>query len=172
MAEAGKPFEFAYDYHQLYLYDADRQSSDDDDNGYLDALDAATETGLTVGARSEIVDVLMPRQENFGAMIEVSLTADPPPLRGGADHVVEFDVPLPSGCLVLEGSGGSGREEVRLGSGTYRVRLTGHNFEAAAAWRYEDTGNPSDRYVLELWPTIDAHPPVELRRWPGYADHL
>src|SRR6267143_1190669 len=106
MAETGEPFEFEYDYNQLYLYDADRRWSGDD-NAYLDALDAMTETGLTVGARSGIVDLLMPRQENLRAMIEVRLTTAPPQLRDDTDHAVEFDLPLPSGRLVLEGSGGS-----------------------------------------------------------------
>ena len=118
MADPGKPFEFDYDYNQLYLYDAAREWSVED-NPYLDALDAANEAGLTIGARSEIVDVLMPRQENFGAMMEVMLSGNEPPLRGNADHIVEFDLPLPSGRLVLEGSGGSGREEVTIPPGTY-----------------------------------------------------
>jgi hypothetical protein len=171
MAQPGEQFEFAYDYNQLYLYDAARERPVDG-NEYLDALDAATETGLTVGARSEIIDVLMPRQDNFGARIEVKLTTDQPAIRDDADHVVEFDLPLPSGRLVLEGSGGSGTEEVPISPGTYRARLTGQHFDAAAAWRYEDTGNPSDRYTLELWRTANERPPVELRRWPGYADRF
>jgi hypothetical protein len=171
MAEPGEPFEFAYDYNQLYLYDAAREWSADDD-AYLDALDAAKEAGLSVGARSEIVDVLMPRQDNFRALMEVRLSDDEPPLRDDADHIVEFDLPLPSGRLALEGSGGSGTQEITIRPGKYRARVTGTNFEAAAAWNYDDAGNPSDRYVLEMWPTTDERSPIELRRWPGYADRL
>jgi hypothetical protein len=171
MAEPGTPFEFAYDYGQLYLYDGGREWPADD-NGYLDALAAATETGLTVGARSGIVDVLMPRQENFKATIKVKLTTGPPPVRSDADHVVEFDLPINSGRLILEGSGGSGTEEVTIRAGTYRARLTGENFDAAAQWSYDDTGYPSDRYTLEVWPTTAGQSPIELRRWLGYADRL
>lgn len=171
MAQPGEPFEFAYDYNQVYIYDAARQRPSEG-NEYLDALDAATESGLTVGARSGIVDVLMPRQENFAATIEVRLITEQPPIRDDADHVVEFDLPLTSGRLALEGSGGSGTEEVELPPGSYRARLTGERFDAAAAWAYEDSGNPSDRYMLELWPTTDERPPTELRRWPGYANRL
>src|SRR5215204_5743542 len=94
MARLGEQFEFAYDYNQLYLYDAARGRRVEG-NEYLDALEAATETGLTVGARSEIVDVLMPRQDNFGAMIDVKLTTDEPAIRDDADHVVEFDFAAP-----------------------------------------------------------------------------
>jgi hypothetical protein len=171
VAQLEEPFEFAYDYNQLYLYDAGREHPLEG-NEYLDALEAATESGLTVGARSGIVDVLMPRQENFAAVIEVKIITGQPPIRDDSDHVVDFDLPLPSGRLVLEGSGGSGTVEVNLPPGSYRARLTGEDFDAAAAWRYEDSGNPSDRYTLHLWRTGDERPPSELRRWPGYTNRL
>ena len=90
MPQPGEPFQFAYDYNQLYLFDAALERPVDG-NEYLDALDAATDAGLTVGARSGIVDVLMPRQENFAATIEVRLIADQPPAAEDADHIVEFD---------------------------------------------------------------------------------
>ena len=51
---------FFYDYNQLYVYDA-AESVVNDGNALIDALDAATEAGLSVGAASGIVDVLMPR---------------------------------------------------------------------------------------------------------------
>lgn len=35
---------------------------------YLDALDAANEAGISVGARSGVVDVLMPRREHLAAL--------------------------------------------------------------------------------------------------------
>jgi hypothetical protein len=161
----------AYDYNQLYLYDGDRKWPSGT-NPLLDALDAATESGLTVGARSDVVDVLMPRQDNFDAVVEVRLTTDSPPMSEDADHVVEFDLPLPSGRLILEGSGGCEPQEATVGAGTYRARLTGWNFDTAAAWNYDDTGNPNDRYKLDIWPSVEARPPVELRRWPGYAKRL
>jgi hypothetical protein len=63
----------AYDYNQLYLRDAAHELSTDG-NDYLDALDAATRAGLTVGAAAGIADVLMPRQENFSAKLEVNIT--------------------------------------------------------------------------------------------------
>jgi hypothetical protein len=165
------PLTFAYDYNQLYLYDpaVDRASAD---NVYLDALAAATEAGLTVGARSGIVDVLMPRQENFGATVEVRVLAAEPELRATADHIVEFDLRISSGRLVLEGSGGAGTLEVDVPAAHYRARLTGEEFESAASWRYEDEGDPGDRYLLELWPTTIERPPSEVRRWAGYADRV
>lgn len=72
------PVEFAYDYNQLYLYDA-AQDFAGTDNPYLGALDAATQAGLTVGAACGVVDVLMPRQDNFSATIDVAIVDSPPP---------------------------------------------------------------------------------------------
>ena len=82
---------FAYDYGQLYIYDATTGVSADG-NPYLDALDAATESGLSIGAASGVVDVLMPRQENFSAEIELMITRSPRPLEESADHIIEFDL--------------------------------------------------------------------------------
>ena len=76
----------AYDYGQLYIYDAAREFSRDA-NEYLDALDAATAAGLTVGVASGLVDVLMPRQENFAAALELSVVQSPPSVIETADHV-------------------------------------------------------------------------------------
>ena len=161
---------FVYDYGQLYVYDpADGPSAEG--NPYLDALDAATESGLTVGVASGIVDVLMPRQENFGAELEVATTESAPPVIESADHVVEFDL-TSSGRIKLEGSGGSGEVELAIPPGCYRARLSGFAFAAADAWSYGDPEYPGDHYRLELWPSDLALPPAELRRWTGYAERL
>ena len=102
---------FAYDYDQLYFLDGAHQLSKVE-NDYLDALDAATAAGLTVGNASGIVDVLIPRQENFSARLEFSLGESPPQVIESADHVIEFDL-TSSGDLKLEGSGGSGELKSR-----------------------------------------------------------
>ena len=161
---------FVYDYGQLYLYDTTAGVSADG-NPYLDALDAATESGLSAGAASGVVDVLMPRQENFGAEIEVVTTTSAPALDESADHVVEFDL-ASSGQITLEGSGGSGALEVEIPAGRYRARLSGFGFDAAARWSYGDPGDPTDSYRLELWPSEASQPPAELRRWAGYDERL
>ena len=159
---------FAYDYSQLYVYDAGREAAGEG-NEYLDALDTLTRAGSTVAAASGVVDVLMPRQDNFSAGLEVSVTDSPPPLIDTADHIVEFDVTSASGRLVLEGSGGCGIVEVGVPPSRYRARLSGFEFDAASRWWYDDPGDPPDHYRLELWPTDDATPPAELKRWAGYA---
>jgi hypothetical protein len=164
--------EFAYDYNQLYVYDAgiDLDVSDDG-NPYLEALDATSQSGLTVGAASGIVDVLMPRQENFSAIIDVIQGDSAPSVSETADHVVEFDL-TSSGRIKLEGSGGSGELEIEIPTGAYRARLSGFDFEAASRWSYDDPGYPADHYRLELWPSDASQPPAELRRWAGYVERL
>ena len=72
MEQASTRFTFTYDYNQLYIYDAGRDWKNAA-NEYLDALDAANEAGLTVGTASAMVDVLMPRQENFCAALELRM---------------------------------------------------------------------------------------------------
>ena len=161
---------FAYDYGQLYIFDA-AYAMPEEGNPYLDALDAATASGLSVGAASGIIDILMPRQENFSAAIEVVTTGSAPALAETADHIVEFDVHS-SGRIALEGSGGSGRLEVDVAPGRHRGRLSGFAFDAASQWAYSDPGDPADHYRLELWPSEQPEPPTELRRWAGYADRI
>lgn len=163
--------EFAYDYNQLYVYDVAGLDLSGEANPYLDALDAATASGLTVGKASGVVDVLMPRQENFSAALEFALATSPPPVDEAADHVVEFDL-TSSGRIKLEGSGGAGELEIEVPRGEYRARLSGFEFEAASRWSYNDDGDRGDHYRLELWLSGAPEPPAELRRWSGYAKRL
>jgi hypothetical protein len=167
MGQGTRSLTFGYDFNQLYLHDGELP---DEGNPYLEALDDANENGRSIGLKSGVVDILMPRRENFAASMQFRLLAEAPSLRSDADHVVEFDLALPSGRLILEGSGGSGKEEIQVPSGAYRARLSGQDFEAAAAWQYDDSGDPADCYTLELWPSDVPGEPIELRRWKGY-DH-
>ena len=92
---------------------------------------------------------------------------------GEWDHIVEFPLPLPTGTLVLEGSGGCEKTQVDLSPGLFRARWSGRNFDQAAAWSYPDDpgdqSNPPDEYRLQLWPDADQRPPDEIKRWDGFA---
>ena len=161
--------EFAYDYRQVYLYDAAMKWSDDSDE-YLRALDDAERRGSTVGLAGGLVDIVMPRQDNFHCQLGVETSNSAPGLEGRDDwdHVVEFSVLLPTGKLVLEGSGGCEKSQVDLAPGLFRARWSGRNFVAAADWNYGDEDNPPDEYRLQLWPEVAQGPPRELKRWDGF----
>jgi hypothetical protein len=111
---------FVYDFGQLYLHDADRSWSEGY-NEYLAALDDARAHDLSVGVSAGVVDLLMPRQDNFSTPLRVEVWETPPPLdEAGWDHVEEFPLAVPSGKLTLSASGGSGDVEVAIPAGTFR----------------------------------------------------
>jgi hypothetical protein len=160
--------EFAYDYHQVYLYDADRQWSQDA-NEFLDALADAGARGLTVGIADDLVDLLMPRQHNFYCPLSVEHYASAPTVDATEwDHILEFPLTLPSGKLVIEGSGGCEKTQIETAPGDFRARWSGRNFAAAVAWNYpddpDDKSNPPDEYRLQLWPDNQPVPPSEIKR--------
>ena len=104
---------------------------------FLGALDDSTRTGLTVGVEGALVDLLLP-----------------------------FSVQLPSGRLLLEGSGGSGELEIEIPPGDYRARWSGRGFPPAG--EYVPGESSPDSYRLQLWSAPPDDPPRELKRWPGY----
>ena len=154
---------FVYDYGQLYLYDAAAIGSVD----FLAALDDSNQTGLSLGVGGQLVDLLMPLQWNFGAPLVLE-TLDGAPELGldEWDHIVEFGLQLPSGRLLLEGSGGSGQLEIEVPAGTYRARWAGRGFPPAG--EYVPGESSHDTYRLQLWTGPADEPPRELKRWPGY----
>ena len=153
---------FVYDYGQLYLYDAAARSVD-----YLAALDDATARQASVGVGGDVVDLLMPLQWNFDAPLVVELhDAEPDADLDAWDHVVELALPLPSGRLCLEGSGGSGVCELEVPGGSYAARWAGRGFPPPGD--VVPNGPTPDAYRLQLWPAAGPPAAVELKRWPGY----
>ena len=158
-----REFSFVYDYGQVYLYDAAAAESVD----FLAALDDSTRTGLTVGVAGALVDLLMPLQWNFAAPLVLEIV-DSEPESGLEewDHVVEFALQLPSGRLLIEGSGGSGELEIDVAPGAYRARWSGRGFPPPG--EYVPGESSLDFYRLELWAAAGDEPPREVKRWPGY----
>jgi len=116
---------FVYDYGQVYLYDAAAAASVD----FVAALDDAGRTGMSVGVAGPLVDLLLPLQWNFSARLLLeTLEGEPPPDLDEWEHMVEFVLQLPSGRLLLEGSGGSGQLEIGLPPGIYHARWAGRGF--------------------------------------------
>jgi len=154
---------FVYDHGQVYLYDAAAASSVD----FLAALDDSGRTGLTVGIAGVLVDVLLPLQWNFSAPLVFETADSEPPLDLDEwEHVVEFALEVPTGRLLLEGSGGSGQLELELPPGAYRARWSGSGFPPVG--EYVPGESSPDSYRLQLWAGRADEPPRELKRWPGY----
>ena len=154
---------FVYDYGQVYLYDAAAAESVD----FLAALDDSTQTGLTVGVAGALVDLLLPLQWNFSAPLVLETGEREPALDlDDWEHVVEFALQLPTGRLLLEGSGGSGGLEVEVPPEIYRARWSGRRFPPPGDYVPGDSSE--DEYRLQLWISGSDEPPRELKRWPGY----
>ncbi|HEX6952214.1 MAG TPA: hypothetical protein VF124_05440 [Gaiellaceae bacterium] len=154
---------FAYDYGQLYLYDAAAAESVD----FLAALDDSVRTGLSVGVADGLVDLLLPLQWNFSAPLLLETCEGEPRLDLEEwEHTVEFALQLPSGRLLLEASGGSGRLEIEVPPATYRARWSGRDFPPPGD--YVPGESSEDQYRLQLWIDGSGEAPRELKRWPGY----
>jgi hypothetical protein len=85
--------------------------------------------------------------------IEVS-TESPPMDEEAWDHIVEVPLPLPSGMLYFQPSGGGAPRETQVPVRIYHARLSGRGFVAGAG---EIEGHES--YRLQLWPAEEAEPP-------------
>jgi hypothetical protein len=168
---AGRPLvrdlEIEADYGQIYIYDPQTQVSDEnvtgDDNPLQRAMDDAFDSRRFVGYDSGLVDLLTPSQYNWKAPMRIEVSAEPPPLDAEAwDHMVEVPLPVPSGMLYFEASGGGTPIETQIPAGTYRARLSGRGFVAGAG---EIEGHES--YRLQLWPAREAEA-VLVKYWHGY----
>jgi hypothetical protein len=103
----------------------------------------------------------------------VTVVASPPPVLGEAEHVVEADLPVPSGKLVISGPADYPSQEkfLPLDPGLYRARVS---YVPAAppdtTWNEHEFGEHF-RYVVELWPVSSASDVAVLRQgaavWDG-----
>jgi hypothetical protein len=162
-----RELEVQSDYGQIYIYDAETQASGEndteDDNPLMRALDDASNSRRFVGYDNGLVDVLTPSQYNWKAPMRIVVSDDPPPLDvDGWDHVVEVPLPVPSGRLAFEASGGGTPIETRVPPNTYRARISGRGYVAGAG---EIEGHES--YRLQLWPAEKA-PPKLIKYWSGF----
>ncbi len=156
------------DYGQIYIYDAEAATWGDDDteddNPLSRALVDASDSRRFVGYDSGLVDVLAPSQYNWKAPMRIEVSGEPPPLDvDGWDHVVEVPLPLPSGRIAFEVSGGGTPIETNVPPNTYRARLSGRGYVVGAAGEIE--GHES--YRLQLWPAKEA-PPRLVKYWAGW----
>ena len=146
---------FVYDYGQLYLYDAAAAGSVD----FLAALDDAGRTGQTVGVAGALVDLLLPMQWNFSAtLLFETLDGEPPPDLDEWEQMVEFLLQLPSGRLLLEGSGGSGELNIEVPRGAYPCPLVGPRFPGPRASTCQASRRSSPTASSSGQPLRTSHP--------------
>lgn len=155
------------DYGQIYIYDPHtdswRDTDTQDNNPLLRALDDASHSRRFVGYDDGFVDVLTPSQYNWSAPMRIEVSDRPPPLDAdGWDHIVEVPLPVPSGTLSFEASGGGEPIETQIPPGTYRARVSGRGYSARAG---EIEGHES--YRLQLWPAKESAP-VLIKYWDGF----
>jgi hypothetical protein len=129
------------------------------------ALDEAQTSGRQVGVSGCFVDLLTPGQWNFETPMRLEIwSAEPPDDRSEWQHQVDLDLPMPSGELCFEASGGSAPECTRVPVGDYRARVSGRGFTKLGY----DGADGTDRYRLQLWRAPRASPPELRKRWPGW----
>jgi hypothetical protein len=162
-----RELEVEADYGQIYIYDPETQLADEDAAGDDDplerAMDDAYESRRFVGYAGGLIDVVTPSQYNWTAPMRVEVSDQPPPSDAESwDHVVELPLPVPSGRLVFQASGGGEPIETQIPAGSYRARFSGRGYSADAG---EIEGQES--YRLQLWPAAEAKPQL-IRYWAGY----
>lgn len=167
---------FTYSHGQVYLYDSSHTWSDA--NEFIEALEQIETNEKSVGISSRgLVDLIMPRDYAQSAKLSIETNQNPLPLNHDSkwDQIVEFDLELPAGHLILEPSGGSKditQCDLDL-KGILRARWYGCNFDTVSRWigKVDDSEIPedaTDNYKLELWPQQNVEPVLEIQRWDGF----
>lgn len=161
-----RELEIEADYGQIYIYDPATQLPDQDageDDPLQRALEDGYESRRFVGYAGGLIDVLTPSQYNWTAPMRIEVSQAPPASDAESwDHVVELPLPVPSGTLVFQASGGAAPIETEIPAGGYRARFSGRGYLAGAG---EIEGH--ETYRLQLWPSEEAEPRL-IKYWAGY----
>ena len=83
-----------------------------------------------------------------------------PRLVAADDHVVDFDLRIVSGGLVVGSTHAIAADFIAIPVGAYRARIAGEGYRVARG---------AARLRIDLWPRRDQQPPRVRRRWPGWT---
>jgi hypothetical protein len=154
------------DYGQIYIFDPaalPEDVRDEGDDPVFRALDDGYDSRRFVGYAEGLVDLLTPSQYNVDVSMRVEVLESEPELDTEQwDHVVEVPLPVPSGTLCFQASGGGGVIEARIPAERYRARVSGRGYVAGAG---EIEGH--ETYRLQLWPAPESQPTL-LKYWDGW----
>jgi hypothetical protein len=123
------------------------------------ARDAA-ESGRWAGTGAGVVSAMLPGPTRRVLPVTVRLARIEPRLAAADDHVVDLDLPLGSGGLVVAGTGGIAADFIAVPPGAYRVRIAGQGYRVARG---------AARLRVDLWPRETARPPRVRRTWKGWT---
>ena len=155
------------DYGQIYVCDSGggdpTKPQTEEDDSLLRSLDDGLESRRFLGYDGGLVNVLTPSQYNRNAAMRLEVFDGPPPLDvDDWDHIAEAPLPVSSGTLVFQASGGGTLYEASIPPGVYRARVSGRDFVAG---RGQIEGRESWR--IQLWPAEEAEPTL-VRYWDGW----
>lgn len=131
-----------------------------------------TDSALTarVGAEPRALAVVTARSDLVEAAVTVHSAA--PPLLSDASHVVEADLEVPSGTLMVSGPADYPSQErsLDLAPGRYRARVSYvPSGPPDADWNDFEYGEHY-RYVVDLWPSPAPSSVAVLRQGPDVWD--
>jgi hypothetical protein len=100
--------------------------------------------------------------------VQLRVLSEAPTPRLSADHVVDVDLQLPSGKLVLYTVAEALAEatDIRVTPGRYRVRVTYQPRDEPAPGADADTPGDHFDYLIDLWPVTEAAEPQTLVQGP------
>ena len=140
----------------VFLFDEDLWPTEP----WAPAARDAAESGRWAGAGAGVVSAILPGPAPRPLPVTVRLTREEPRLEVADDHVVDLDLPLGSGGLVVAGTGGIAADFVAVPAGAYRVRIAGQGYRVARG---------GARLRIDLWPRAAAQPPRVRRTWKGWT---
>jgi hypothetical protein len=123
------------------------------------ARDAA-ESGRWAGAGAGVLTAMLPGPVSRPLPVTVRVARTEPPLEAADDHVVDLDLLLDSGHLVIAGTGAVAADVIAVPPSRYRSRIAGQGYRVARG---------ADRLRIDLWPRRADAPPQVRRRWRGWS---
>jgi hypothetical protein len=156
---------FSYDEGRCYFYDGDFQFLDAKTE-YMDASEVTKRKRLTVAQSRGLTLVLMALESNYQAPLTVEIWDDQP-WSGfeGWEHIVEFNISLPSKKLHIESGPTNSEIALPVTEEQFRARLYMKGLQQSLI--EFDPHRNKDRYRLQLWPGIG---PMEAFEWKRFYD--